>query len=152
MLDALGDAVKDTIQELRDLAHGIYPPLLMDSGLPEALRAAGNRSPLSVTVDADGLGRYPTEVEAAVYFCCLEALQNAAKHAPGANVRVHVHEEGGSLRFEVSDDGPGFDAAAAKGGHGFTNMGDRLGAIGGTVEWRSSPGEGTTIAGAIPQA
>jgi signal transduction histidine kinase len=152
MLDALGDAVKDTIQELRDLAHGIYPPLLMDSGLPEALRAAANRSPLSVAVDADGLGRYPTEVEAAVYFCCLEALQNAAKHAPGANVSVRVHQEDDVLCFEVSDDGPGFDVAAAKGGHGFTNMSDRLGAIGGTVEWRSSPGEGTTIAGAIPQA
>ncbi|MGH9084852.1 MAG: histidine kinase, partial [Acidimicrobiales bacterium] len=152
MLDALGDAVKDTIQELRDLAHGIYPPLLMDSGLPEALRAAANRSPLSVAVDADGLGRYPTEVEAAVYFCCLEALQNAAKHAPGADVTVHVHEEDGALRFEVSDDGPGFDVDAAKGGHGFTNMSDRLGAIGGTVEWRSGLGEGTTIAGAIPQA
>ena len=86
MLDALGDAVKDTIQELRDLAHGIYPPLLMDAGLTEALRAAANRSPLAVSVDAEGVGRYPTELEAAVYFCCLEALQNAAKHAPEASV------------------------------------------------------------------
>jgi signal transduction histidine kinase len=150
MLDALADAVKETIQELRDLAHGIYPPLLMDSGLPEALRAAANRSPLGVTVDADGVGRYGSEVEAAVYFCCLEALQNAGKHAPQAEVRISVHEVDGELRFEVTDDGPGFDATAARGGHGFTNMSDRLGAIGGTVDWRSAPGQGTTIAGSIP--
>jgi len=150
MLDALGDAVKDTIQELRDLAHGIYPPLLMDSGLPEALRAAANRSPLGVSVVADELGRHPSEVEAAVYFCCLEALQNAAKHAPEAEVTITVRELDGELRFEVSDDGPGFDAAAARHGHGFTNMSDRVGAIGGTVEWRSAPGTGTTIAGSIP--
>ena len=150
MLDALGDAVKDTIQELRDLAHGIYPPLLMDSGLNEALRAAANRSPLSVSVDAESVGRYPSEVEAAVYFCCLEALQNASKHAPGSNVRLDVRELEGELRFEVVDDGPGFDVTAAKSGHGFANMSDRLGAIGGSVDWRSTPGEGTTIAGTIP--
>jgi len=150
MLEALGDAVKDTIQELRDLAHGIYPPLLMDSGLPEALRAAANRSPLSVSVEADGVGRHPSDVEAAVYFCCLEALQNAAKHAPEASVRLTVTESDGELRFEVRDDGPGFDVAAATAGHGFVNMSDRLGAIGGTVEWRSAPGEGATITGTIP--
>jgi signal transduction histidine kinase len=150
MLDALGDAVRDTIQEVRDLAHGIYPPLLMDSGIAEALRAAANRSPLSVAVEADGVGRHPSEVEAAVYFCCLEALQNAAKHAPDANVRVTVSETDGRLVFQVVDDGPGFDVAAATAGHGYTNMSDRLGAIGGTVEWRSIPGQGATIAGAIP--
>jgi signal transduction histidine kinase len=150
MLDALADAVKDTIQELRDLAHGIYPPLLMDSGLGEALRAAANRSPLPVSVEAADVGRHSSEVEAAVYFCCLEALQNAAKHAPEATVRIVVVEDDDTLQFEVIDDGPGFDAASARGGHGFTNMSDRLGAIGGTVEWRSAPGDGTTIAGSIP--
>jgi signal transduction histidine kinase len=150
MLDALADAVKDTIQELRDLAHGIYPPLLMDSGLPEALRAAANRSPLAVSVTADGIERFPSEVEAAVYFCCLEALQNAAKHAPDATVAITVHQQDGALAFEVVDDGPGFDVDAAKRGHGFANMSDRLGAIGGSVEWISAPGAGTTIAGTIP--
>lgn len=151
MLEALADAVKDTIQELRDLAHGIYPPLLMDSGLPEALRAAANRSPLAVSVDADGVGRHPSDVEAAVYFCCLEALQNAAKHAPEASVHITVTEGEGQLSFEVRDDGPGFDVAAATTtGHGFVNMSDRLGAIGGAVEWRSVPGEGATISGTIP--
>lgn len=154
LLEALADGVKDTIQELRDLAHGIYPPLLMDSGLPEALKAAGNRSPLEVTVDTDGVGRYPTEVEAAVYFCCLEALQNAAKHAPGSRVEVRVRavEDPVALTFEVSDDGPGFDVAAARAGHGYVNMTDRLGAIGGTVTWESSPGEGARVRGSIPAA
>ena len=114
MLDALADAVKETIQELRDLAHGIYPPLLMDSGLSEALRAAANRSPLAVSVDATDVGRHPSEVEAAVYFCCLEALQNAAKHAPDATVRIEVREDADRLEFEVVDDGPGFDATAAR--------------------------------------
>ena len=98
MLDALGDAVKDTIQELRDLAHGIYPPLLMDAGLAEALRAAANRSPLSVGVDAEGSGRYSSELEAAVYFCCLEALQNAGKHAPEASVSIVLRETDGAVR------------------------------------------------------
>ena len=153
MLEMLADSVKDTIQELRDLAHGIYPPLLMDSGLPEALRAAAARSPLDVSVDVE-VGRYPTEVEAAVYFCCLEAMQNAAKHAPDAHVAVKVWEDGESprLRFTVADDGPGFDVAVATAGHGYVNMSDRLGAIGGDVEWTSAPGAGATVAGSVPVA
>jgi signal transduction histidine kinase len=150
MLDQLAEDVKDTIQELRELAHGIYPPLLADSGLGEALRAAGNRSPLAVGVSADGIGRYTPEIEAAIYFCCLEALQNAAKHAPGARVGVRLWEESGGLLFSVSDDGPGFDSATATGGQGFVNMADRLGAIGGTVRWESHPGKGAQVLGSIP--
>jgi signal transduction histidine kinase len=150
MLDALAAEVKDTIQELRDLAHGIYPPLLLDSGVVEALRAAASRSPLAVEVTADGVSRYPTEVEAAVYFCCLEALQNASKHAPEAHVAVRLWEESGGLLFTVIDDGPGFDAAVAQRGHGYTNMSDRLGAIGGTVRWESQPGSGATVRGSVP--
>src|SRR6202034_1631286 len=150
MIDQLADEVKATIQELRDLAHGIYPPLLADSGLAEALRAAGRRSPLPVAVTATGIGRYGLDVESAVYFCCLEALQNAAKHAAGAAVEVRLWEESGGLLFSVADDGPGFDAALARSGHGYTNMADRLGAIGGTVRWDSAPGQGTTISGSVP--
>ncbi len=150
MLEQLADEVKATIQELRDLAHGIYPPLLADSGLGEALAAAGRRSPLPVAVDARGLGRYGLEIESAVYFCCLEALQNAAKHAEGAEVAVRLWEESGGLLFAVTDDGPGFDATRARSGHGYTNMADRLGAIGGTVRWESAPGAGTTISGSVP--
>jgi signal transduction histidine kinase len=153
MLDQLAEDVKQTIQELRELAHGIYPPLLADSGLGEALRAAASRSPLSAAVVAgEGIGRYSPEVEAAVYFCCLEALQNAAKHAPGAHVRIRVWAESGGLLFSVSDDGPGFDAERTREGHGFVNMADRLGAIGGTVRWQSAPGRGAQVRGSIPLA
>jgi signal transduction histidine kinase len=150
MLAELGTAVQDTIRELRELAHGIYPPLLVDSGLGDALRAVVNRSPLDVELVTDGIGRYDADVEAAIYFCCLEALQNAAKHAADAHVRVQVREESGGLLFEVVDDGPGFDVRLARRGHGFVNMSDRLGAIGGTVRWESEPAHGTAIKGSVP--
>ena len=151
ILGQLAQGVQDTIKELRELAHGIYPPLLADSGLGEALRAAAARSPLQVTVTVeDSVGRYPAEMEAAVYFCCLEAMQNAAKHAQGAAVQVRVRSQAGGLSFAVTDDGPGFDAARARTGHGFVNMADRLGAIGGTVRWDSHPGQGATVSGSIP--
>ena len=150
MMDQLADDVRETIQDLRELAHGIYPPLLADSGLGEALRAAGNRSPLAVVVTTDGTGRYTPDIEAAIYFCCLEALQNAAKHAPQASVEVRVWEDSGGLLFSVTDDGPGFDAVSARSGHGFVNMADRLGAIGGTVRWESEPGHGARVLGTVP--
>jgi signal transduction histidine kinase len=150
MLDQLAGEVQETIQELRELAHGIYPPLLVDSGLVEALRAAANRNPLPVEIVADGIGRYPSETEAAVYFCCLEALQNAAKHAPDARVDVRLWEESGGLLFSVTDDGPGFDPAVAQRGHGYVNMADRLGAIGGTVRWDSEVGKGSQVRGSVP--
>jgi len=150
MLDELGQAVQETIRELRELAHGIYPPLLVDSGLSEALRAVANRSPLDIELTTEGIGRYGGDVEAAVYFCCLEALQNAGKHATQAHVCVRIWEESGGLLFEVSDDGPGFDIRMAKRGHGYVNMMDRLGAIGGAVRWESQIGEGTTIRGSLP--
>ncbi len=152
LLDKLADDLKVTIAELRNLAHGIYPPLLADGGLARALEAAASRSPLAVRVAAAGLARYSPEVEAAVYFCCLEALQNAAKHAPGSTVQVRLWEESGGLLFAVTDDGPGFDVAAARTGHGYVNMADRLGAIGGTVRWQSEPGRGATVQGSIPLA
>ncbi len=150
LLDQLADDLKFTIADLRDLAHGIYPPLLADSGLAKALEATASRSPLAVRVTASGLTRYSPDIEAAVYFCCLEALQNAAKHAPGATVTIKLWEESGGLIFAVTDDGPGFDVATAHGGHGYMNMADRLGAIGGTVRWQSEPGHGATVQGSIP--
>jgi signal transduction histidine kinase len=150
MLDQLAGEIHETIQELRELAHGIYPPLLVDAGLVEALRAAANRNPLPVHIVADGIGRYPSETEAAVYFCCLEALQNAAKHAPDSQVAVHLREESGGLLFTVSDDGPGFDPNTAQRGHGYVNMADRLGAIGGTVRWDSERGKGSQVRGSVP--
>jgi len=150
MLDQLAINIKDTITELRELAHGIYPPLLADRGLGEALRAAANRNPLDVSVRAAGIGRYTPELEAAIYFCCLEALQNAAKHAAGSQVDLRVWEEEGGLLFSVSDNGPGYEPERARTGHGLVNMADRLGSIGGTVRWESRPGAGSQVLGSIP--
>jgi signal transduction histidine kinase len=152
MLAQLAQDVQVTISELRELAHGIYPPLLADTGLAEALRAAAVRCTIPVSVDADGIGRYSQGIETAIYFCCLEAMQNAAKHAPQATARVRIWTESGGLLFSVSDDGPGFSQERARSGHGFVNMADRLGAVGGTVRWESEPGHGATISGSIPVA
>jgi signal transduction histidine kinase len=151
MLTQMAEDVQVTIKELRELAHGIYPAHLADGGLGDALNAAASRSPLEVrVVVADNVARYPSEIEAAVYFCCLEALQNAAKHAPDATVEVRLGTESGGLLFSVADDGPGFDPGEACTGHGFVNMTDRLGAIGGTVRWESQPGHGAKISGSVP--
>jgi signal transduction histidine kinase len=150
MLDQLAADVKETVAELRALAHGIYPPLLADAGLAEALRSAAGRSPLPVELHMDGIGRYPSEVEAAVYFCCLEAMQNAAKHAEGATLTLTLTQDESTLAFDVADNGPGFDVDAAVKGHGYTNMSDRLGALGGSVRWESAPGEGSRVRGLIP--
>jgi signal transduction histidine kinase len=152
MLAQIGTDLQEAVQELRNLAHGIYPPLLMDRGLAEALSAAAGRAALPTGVEAEGIGRYPQALEAAVYFCCLEALQNAAKHAgPGAQAMITVREDEGALLFDVHDDGAGFDlASGAAQGHGFVNMDDRVGAIGGSIQVESAPGLGTTIRGRIP--
>lgn len=148
-VEELRDDVQATLTELRSLAHGIYPPLLRDRGLVEALRTAANRSTLPTEVCSGSVGRYDPGVEAAVYFCCLEAMQNAAKHGgDGATVTVSLTEEPGRLRFDVSDTGPGFDVETAIGGSGFVNMADRLGAVDGTLEVSSSF-EGTRIGGVI---
>lgn len=154
MLGQLSADLKEAIQQLRDLAHGIYPPLLVDRGLGEALSAAGGRSALPTMVEATGVGRFTPEIEAAVYFCCLEALQNASKHAgAGARGKIRVWQEEGGLLFEVSDDGAGFDMASrSRLGAGFVNMADRVGAIGGSLTVDSAPGKGTRIGGRIPLA
>ena len=152
MIDEIKADVREAIAELRSLAHGIFPPLLVSGGLAEALPAAATRARVATTVDATGIGRYGADMEAAVYFCILEALQNAGKHAGAtATVAVRVWEAGGLLHFEVSDDGAGFETASLVGsGHGFVNMEDRLGAFGGTYSVRSRPAEGTTVTGSLP--
>ena len=152
LLSELAGELKETIAQLRDLAHGVYPPLLREAGLAEALRAAAARSPLAVSVEAGGLGRYGPDLEAAVYFCCLEALQNAAKHAPEARVTLTLREVAGSLRLTVTDDGPGFDVDAVRGGQGLQNMTDRLGAVGGLLTVRATPGTGARVEGVGPLA
>jgi signal transduction histidine kinase len=151
LLSDLRNDVQETIGQLRELAHGIYPPLLRDRGLAEALRTAATRSPLPCTVEVDVPGRYQEQVETATYFCCLEAMQNAGKYAgDGATITVQVMGDETTLRFELRDDGVGFDASTAAKGHGFLNMQDRLGAIGGTLDVESQPGCGTTVRATIP--
>lgn len=140
----------DTLQTLRDLARGIYPPLLADKGLEAALIAQANKSALDVEVRAENAGRYPQEVEAAVYFCCLEALQNVGKYAGDCRVVITLIGEPEGLLFEVSDDGCGFDPATARRGSGIQNMLDRMDALGGTLEVASSPDGGTTCRGRVP--
>jgi signal transduction histidine kinase len=141
------------LAELRDLAHGIYPAVLESDGLPGALEEAAERSSIPVSIGADGVGRYAQELEAAVYFCCLEALQNAAKHAGNsAKVTVRLSQVDGQVQFDVIDDGRGYDAAAVGPSVGLQNMADRIGALGGEVQIESTPGAGTRVRGSVPIA
>jgi len=140
----------DTLQTLRDLARGIYPPLLADKGLPTALVAQANKSTLDVEVRADGIGRYSQEVEAAVYFCCLEAMQNVAKYAGPCSVVIALSADAENLRFEVADAGRGFDSGSAPRGHGLQNMSDRMDALGGELSVTSSVEGGTQVRGRVP--
>lgn len=140
------------LDELRDLAHGIYPAVLTSDGLAGALAEAVEDAPIATSLTCDGSGRYPPELEAAIFFCCREALQNAAKHAgDGARVSVRLAEASAELRFEVADDGAGFEAAGATtDSAGLQNMADRIGALGGELRVESAPGAGTTVAGTVP--
>ncbi|MGH2725008.1 MAG: histidine kinase [Actinomycetota bacterium] len=141
---------QDALENLRDLARGIYPPALADRGLTAALEAQARKVPLPVAIEADGVGRYPQEVEAAAYFCVLEALQNVSKYAGASRAVVRLAERGGRLAFEVEDDGGGFDPAVTPRGAGLQNMVDRLEALGGSLEVRSAPGAGTTVMASVP--
>ena len=143
-------AAQDALEELRDLARGIYPPLLADLGLPAALEAQANKAPLPVTVQAPGVGRYAQDVEAAVYFCVLEALQNVAKYADASAACVTLGYDGHGLAFAVTDDGKGFDQPTALAGSGVQGMADRLAALGGTLRVSSAPGHGTEVTGRVP--
>jgi signal transduction histidine kinase len=140
----------DALEELRELARGIYPPLLADLGLRAALEAQARKAALPVTVEAPGLGRYPQKTEAAVYFCVLEALQNAAKYAKASAARVTLRPDGQWLAFTVEDDGQGFDPATTPRGTGLQGVADRLGALGGTADVTSAPGHGTRVTGRVP--
>lgn len=151
LLEELGQEISRALDELRTLAHGIYPPLLASEGLGAAMVAASRRAVIPTQVQADGIGRYPPELEAAVYFCCLEALQNAGKYAgEGALATVQIRQDGDTLAFDVTDTGAGFDPKTQPRGAGMTNMMDRVGAVGGSLRVESSPGRGTTVSGTIP--
>jgi signal transduction histidine kinase len=149
LLTQIDAEIQTALGDLRDLARGIYPPLLIDEGLRAALDAQARRSPVPTTVRADGLGRYAPEVEAAVYFSCLEALQNVVKYAEASSATVILAQSNGHLTFEVVDDGRGFDPAAERTGTGLQGIADRLGALHGEVTIRSEPGAGTRVRGRI---
>ena len=144
-----GDA-DDALETLRDLARGIYPPLLADKGLVVALESQARKATVPVRVEAEAVERYAQDVEATVYFCVLEALQNVQKYAQASSVVVRLTASAATLSFAVIDDGAGFDTATVRKGAGLTNMGDRLDAIGGRLDITSEPGHGSTIAGLVP--
>jgi signal transduction histidine kinase len=150
LMEQLQRDTASALDDLRDLARGIYPPLLADEGLAAAIGSQARKSPIPVEVHPDGIGRYPQEVEAAVYFSCLEALQNVAKYAGASLASVRLSQQEDMLRFEVSDDGRGFDPDTAPRGSGLQGIADRLEALGGSVAIRSIRGEGTTVSGSVP--
>ena len=140
----------EALEDLRDLARGIYPPLLADKGLAAALEAQARKAVVPTTVDADGVGRFSQAIESTVYFSCLEALQNVAKYAEATRATISLSNGDGLLRFAVTDDGRGFDPGSTAYGTGLQGIADRLAAIGGELTLVSTPGQGTTINGAVP--
>jgi signal transduction histidine kinase len=140
----------EAIEALRALAHGIYPPLLAELGLAAAIEAHARKAPVEVVVEADGIDRYSEATEAALYFCSLEALQNVTKYAGASRAVVRLAHSDGRLALAVSDDGAGFDPAAAASGAGLQNMSDRVEALGGELSIVSAPGKGTTVMASLP--
>ena len=153
LIQEIAAEAETAIEDLHALVHGIYPSVLTDRGLADAVKAMSRAAPLPARVLADGVQRYPADIEAAVYFACAEALQNAAKHGgPGTSARVALRHEQGGLALEVRDDGRGFDDAAVPRGDGLTNMQDRLGAVGGRLRVVSAPDCGAAVQGWVPDA
>ena len=144
-----GDA-DEALETLRDLARGIYPPLLAEKGLPTALQAQARKATLPITIEIDGIGRYPQDTEAALYFCILEALQNIQKYAKASRAVVRLRQDGDLLTVEVNDDGRGFVVSTTARGNGLTNMEDRLDALGGNLQVESTVGRGTTLRATVP--
>ncbi|MFL5790282.1 MAG: sensor histidine kinase [Actinomycetota bacterium] len=149
-ITALQDDANAALEDLRDLARGIYPPLLADQGLRAALEAQARKATTPVSVDASTIGRYPRDIESTVYFCALEAMNNIAKYAAARTASVSVEQTDGLLRFTVHDDGRGFDPRAVIAGTGLQGMSDRLEAVGGTLRIESAIGVGTTVIGTVP--
>ena len=148
MLGQLKDEATDALENLRDLARGIYPPLLADKGLAAALESQARKSSVPVALESDGLERYPQEVEAAVYFCCLEALQNISKYAEARTATIRLADGSGTLAFEVIDDGRGFDPGSTGYGTGLQGMADRLDALGRVAGGAKHAGAGNDRRGA----
>ena len=152
-IDEIEEDARAALEELRVLAHGIYPTVLVERGVPEALRAFAIDAPLPVEVTDHWIGRCSPTIEAALYFCALEAIQNAAKHAgTGARVTVDLDRDGDRIDLSIADDGVGFQAGGGSDGIGLVTMRDRIGAVGGDLEVVSEPGAGVTIHVAVPNA
>jgi signal transduction histidine kinase len=153
LLDEIGRDVREALENVRELASAVYPPLLAYRGLGEALEAAASIAVIPTRVEASGLARNSPEVEAAVYFCCVEALENVATHAgAGVHATVRVWSDDRSLFFEVVDDGVGLEADAASRRPGLANIEDRLGALGGELTVSCTADRGTRVLGRIPVA
>jgi signal transduction histidine kinase len=150
VLRELESDAQRALESLRELARGLYPALLEQQGLVAALDAQARRADIAVVVDAADVRRYVQEIEAAVYFSCLEALQNAAKHAKASGLRLRLCERNGRLEITIADDGVGFDPVAQLRTGGLQNITDRIEAVGGSVQIRSAPGKGTTLTGWVP--
>jgi signal transduction histidine kinase len=149
IIDEVQADALEALDGLRDLARGAYPPILADEGLERAIGLQAKRSAVPVTLVADGVGRLPEPMEVAVYYCCLEAMQNAAKYG-GGSVAVSIRRGVDELSFSVRDDGAGFDPALTRRGVGMRSMAERVTSLGGSFEVRSSPGDGTLVSARLP--
>ncbi len=150
-LAELASEAEQTLESVRATAQGIYPARLADEGIANALGAELAGSSAVVVHQAAGTARRPQDQEAAIYFSCLEAVQNAVKHAgPGARMTISLEPAaGGGIAFAVSDDGYGFDVERSGNGAGLANIRDRIEAVGGHVRITSAPGRGTIVAGTV---
>jgi signal transduction histidine kinase len=150
MLDELGTDLEAAIDELRDIAHGIYPAVLTDHGLAAALAHVGRQAAGPVVVRDVGVGRHSTALESGVYYCCLEAIQNATKHGgPSVRISIVMREDADELRFTVMDDGPGFTVSTTPNRGGLRNMRERIDTLAGRLSIVSTPGSGTIVSGAV---
>jgi signal transduction histidine kinase len=150
VLAEIGESLEEAIDELREVAHGVHPQVLTDQGLVAALAHVARAAAGPVEIASAGIGRYPANLESAIYYCCREAIQNASKHGgPSVRISISLHEEQGVIAFAVSDDGPGFNVATAAPGRGLQHMRDRILLLGGRVSIVSSAGAGTVVSGSI---
>ena len=153
ILDELGGRTNDTLEGLRDLARGIFPPLLADEGIVPALEAhirkVGANAEVRVDPGAEG-ARFDADLEACVYFCCVQAIQNVIRHAGNAPTVVRLRADEEQVTFQISDRGPGFDTNVTGAGMGVQIMRDRIDALEGELTVRSTPGEGTAVTGRVP--
>jgi len=156
LVEELRTLASDTaaaVEDLRAVARGLYPTVLRERGLPDALRSVARGAAAPATIVDRGVPRCDSTVEEAIYFCVLEAIQNSTKHAgEHAQVTVVLEPRGANLEFSIMDAGAGFDPSRYTGGIGMLSMRDRIGAVGGELVVASEPGRGTTVRGVVPLA